>query len=144
MKKQTRFILVLVLALVVVIFALLNVAPTIISFGFTKVKLPLIVVLLLTLILGALIALLLSTSSSFSAKKQKKASEQELNALKQNQQAAIDEAVSAAQESAAAQLVAKDTEISELKAKLTAATATKPVTTTSGDEPKHSSTSEQN
>ncbi|WP_225419629.1 lipopolysaccharide assembly protein LapA domain-containing protein [Lapidilactobacillus wuchangensis] len=143
MKKQTRFILVLVLALVVVVFALLNVAPTIISFGFTKVKLPLIVVLLLTLILGALIALLLSTSSSFSAKKQKKALDQELKALKQNQQAEIDQAVATARETIEQQLVEKDTEISDLKARLMVAEEPKPTTTTV-ETPTDSSTSDQN
>lgn len=142
MKKQTRFILVLVLALVVVVFALLNVAPTIISFGFTKVKLPLIVVLLLTLILGALIALLLSTSSSFSAKKQKKALDQELRALKQNQQAEIDQAVAAARETMTQQLVEKDTTISDLKAQLAAAEAAQSAATPTA--PTSSSTTDQN
>lgn len=142
MKKQTRFILVLVLALVVVVFALLNVAPTIISFGFTKVKLPLIVVLLLTLILGALIALLLSTSSSFSAKKQKKALDQELKALKQNQQAEIDQAVAAARETMTQQLVEKDMTISDLKAQLAAAEAAQSAATPAT--PASSSTTDQN
>lgn len=123
MKKQTRFILILILALVVVVFALLNVAPTIISFGFTKVKLPLIVVLILTLLIGALIALLLSTTSSFSSRRQKKALDQELNVLKQNQQAEIDQAVADAQDKLQKEIIDKTAEISKLKADLKTAQA---------------------
>ena len=44
--KQTRFVIGLVIALIVVIFAVLNVNPVTVSFGFTRVKLPLIILII--------------------------------------------------------------------------------------------------
>ncbi|AKP66505.1 LapA family protein [Companilactobacillus ginsenosidimutans] len=63
-KKQWKFVIGLVIALIVVIFAILNVNPVTISFGFTHVKLPLIVLILVTLILGALITVLLANTGT--------------------------------------------------------------------------------
>ncbi|WP_461218376.1 lipopolysaccharide assembly protein LapA domain-containing protein [Lapidilactobacillus salsurivasis] len=119
MKKQTSFIIGLVLALVVVIFAVLNVAPTVINFGFVKVKLPLIIILILALILGALIALLLSTTGSISHKRQQKQLTQEISSLKQNQQATIDQAVADAREKQRQELKEKEQTIAALEAQLT-------------------------
>ena len=61
--KQSRFIIGLIIALIVVIFAVLNVNPVTVSFGFTRVKLPLIVLIIVTLLLGAIITMLLSGTS---------------------------------------------------------------------------------
>ncbi|WP_125715176.1 LapA family protein [Companilactobacillus kedongensis] len=63
-SKQARFVIGLLIALVVVIFAILNVDPVTISFGFTRIKLPLIVLIIVTLLLGAIITMLLSNSGS--------------------------------------------------------------------------------
>ena len=60
--KQTRFVIGLVIALIVVIFAVLNVNPVTVSFGFTRVKLPLIILIIVSLLLGALITLLLAST----------------------------------------------------------------------------------
>lgn len=60
-SKQSRFVIGLVIALIVVIFAILNVNPVTVSFGFTRIKLPLIVLIIVTLLLGAIITLLLSS-----------------------------------------------------------------------------------
>ena len=63
-KKQWRFVIGLVIALIVVIFAILNVNPVTISFGFTHIKLPLIVLIIVTLLLGALITVLLANTGN--------------------------------------------------------------------------------
>ena len=60
--KQSRFVIGLVIALIVVIFAVLNVNPVTVSFGFTRVKLPLIILIIVSLLLGAVITMLLATS----------------------------------------------------------------------------------
>jgi len=58
--KQSRFVIGLVITLIVVIFAVLNVNPVTVSFGFTRVKLPLIVLIIASLLLGAIITMLLA------------------------------------------------------------------------------------
>ncbi|WP_119326821.1 lipopolysaccharide assembly protein LapA domain-containing protein [Companilactobacillus musae] len=60
--KQSRFVIGLVIALIVVIFAVLNVNPVTVSFGFTRVKLPLIILIIVTLLLGAIITMLLAST----------------------------------------------------------------------------------
>lgn len=69
MKKQGRLITVLLLALIVVIFAVLNVAPVAINFGFAHVKWPLIIVIIVSLLIGAIITFLAATGSNLSQKK---------------------------------------------------------------------------
>lgn len=61
--KQSRFIIGLIIALIVVIFAVLNVNPVTVSFGFTRVKLPLIILIIVSLLLGAIITMLLAGTS---------------------------------------------------------------------------------
>jgi len=61
--KQSRFVIGLIIALIVVIFAVLNVNPVTVSFGFTRVKLPLIILIIVSLLLGAIITMLLATST---------------------------------------------------------------------------------
>ncbi|CAM2828659.1 lipopolysaccharide assembly protein LapA domain-containing protein [Fructilactobacillus fructivorans] len=72
MKKQISMILSMVLIVIVAIFVLLNMSSAEINFGFTTVKMPLILVLLLTLLIGALIMFLLSMISSFKNGSQRK------------------------------------------------------------------------
>lgn len=97
-NKQSRFVIGLIIALVVVIFAVLNVNPVTVSFGFTHVKLPLIVLIIVSLLLGAIITMLLAGSGkkkddnklSRSAKKQisnvKVSNDSQIaDALKENQ-----------------------------------------------------------
>ena len=60
--KQSRFVIGLIIALIVVIFAVLNVNPVTVSFGFTRVKLPLIILIIVTLLLGAIITMLLAST----------------------------------------------------------------------------------
>lgn len=60
--KQSRFVIGLIIALIVVIFAVLNVDPVTVSFGFTRVKLPLIILIIVSLLLGAVITMLLASN----------------------------------------------------------------------------------
>ena len=69
MKKQGRMILVIVLLLIVVIFSWLNVRNVTVSFGFTKVTMPLVILLVLAILIGAIIAASLSVSTIVSQKK---------------------------------------------------------------------------
>lgn len=69
MKKQGRLILVIVLLLIVVIFSWLNVRNVTVSFGFTKVTMPLVILLVLAILIGSIIAASLSVSTIVSQKK---------------------------------------------------------------------------
>lgn len=60
--KQSRFVIGLIIALIVVIFAVLNVNPVAVNFGFIRVKLPLIILIIVTLLLGAVITMLLANT----------------------------------------------------------------------------------
>lgn len=60
MKNQWRLVSALVIALVVIIFAILNVEPVRINFGVTAVHWPLILVIVITLILGVVTAVLMA------------------------------------------------------------------------------------
>lgn len=54
-KKQINLIISLIVALIAVIFVVLNTAPVAINFGFFRVKLPLIIVLVVMVIIGILL-----------------------------------------------------------------------------------------
>ncbi|WP_179395348.1 LapA family protein [Lacticaseibacillus absianus] len=72
MKNQQRLIVGLVIALVVIIFALLNGQPVAVNFFGAAFHWPLILVIVVSLILGAASALLVSTASLSKLKKQLK------------------------------------------------------------------------
>lgn len=118
MKNQGRFILGLLLALVVVIFAVLNVESVSINFGFAKVAMPLVLILLLSLVIGALIAFLLATGSNLSLKKQNKRLNLEVTQLKNDQQAAIEQQVTEFKAADQEQIAAQSKTIAELQAQL--------------------------
>lgn len=118
MKKQTGFVIGLILTLVVVIFAIMNVETIAINFGFAKVELPLIVILLICLVLGALIALLLSTGSTVSIKRQNKKLQKDLDAATKDQQAQVDAAVAQVKADTQAQVESQSKTISDLQAKI--------------------------
>lgn len=118
MKNQGRFILGLLLALVVVIFAVLNVESVSINFGFAKVAMPLVLILLLSLVIGALIAFLLATGSNLSLKKQNKRLNLEVTQLKNDQQAAIEQQVAEFKAADQEQIAAQSKTIAELQAQL--------------------------
>lgn len=118
MKNQGRFILGLLLALVVVIFAVLNVESVSINFGFARVVMPLVLILLLSLVIGALIAFLLATGSNLSLKKQNKRLNLEVTQLKNDQQAAIEQQVAEFKAADQEQIAAQSKTIAELQAQL--------------------------
>ncbi|GEL13083.1 hypothetical protein FC15_GL000040 [Lapidilactobacillus concavus DSM 17758] len=118
MKNQGRFILGLLLALVVVIFAVLNVESVSINFGFAKVAMPLVLILLLSLVIGALIAFLLATGSNLSLKKQNKRLNLEVTQLKNDQQAAIEQQVAEFKAADQEHIAAQSKTIAELQAQL--------------------------
>lgn len=73
-KRQWRFVIGLIIVLVVVIFAILNIDPVTVNFGFTKVKLPLILLIIVTLLLGALVTVLLANNTNSKKKDDQKLS----------------------------------------------------------------------
>lgn len=62
MKRQWSTVLVIALTLLVVIFAVMNVDPVSINFGFTLVSIPLVVVIIGTLLIGITIVAMWSTT----------------------------------------------------------------------------------
>lgn len=62
LRKQWSTVLVIALILVVVVFAVLNVDPVNINFGFAAFEMPLVVVIIGTLLIGVLIAVMWSTT----------------------------------------------------------------------------------
>ncbi|WP_461224108.1 LapA family protein [Lacticaseibacillus suihuaensis] len=109
MKNQQRLIVGLVIALIVIIFALLNGQPVAVNFFGAAFKWPLIVVIVVSLLLGALVTLLVSTASLAKTKK-------EMAALTKTNQAL--EADVKAQVAAATK--DKDAEIEDLRRQLAA------------------------
>ncbi|MEJ6400746.1 LapA family protein [Nicoliella lavandulae] len=79
MKRQIKMFLIIAIALLVVVFALLNIQSVAVNFGFGQLKLPMIVMLILWILVGALINFLLSTSSIFSNRRNSKKMTQEYN-----------------------------------------------------------------
>lgn len=128
MKKQGRLITVLVLALIVVIFAVLNVEPVAINFGFTHVRWPLIIVILVSLLIGAIITFLAATGSTLSQRKAQKEMTKEVTELRDNQAAQIKAAVEAEKiknkRAFDKALADKEAEVHELHAKINQITQT--------------------
>lgn len=68
-KRQINLIISLVVALIAVIFVVLNTAPVVINFGFFRLKLPLIIVLVVMVIIGVLLGWFLGQDKNFHKKK---------------------------------------------------------------------------
>lgn len=118
MKKQGRVIILLLLVLVVVLFAVLNMNVVPISFGFTKLSLPLVVVIIGSLLIGALITFLVSSISHFSQQREHKKLAHKVAQMENDTDKAIAKAVQAKTADLQAQLKAKDAEIAALKKKI--------------------------
>lgn len=86
MKKQWTTVFLIFIALMVVWFAVLNVDPVIINFGFASLEMPLAIVLIVTLLIGVLMAVLLSTSIILRYKRDEKKLVKEKEQLIQNHQ----------------------------------------------------------
>lgn len=81
MRKQWTSVLVIALALIVVIFSVLNVDPVAINFGFRVIEMPLAVVLIGTLLIGVLMAVMLSTTVIVRNKNEQKKLRREMTEL---------------------------------------------------------------
>lgn len=78
MKKQWSTVLMIFLVFIVVIFAVLNVEPVNINFGFTVLEVPLVIVIIGTLLIGVLIAVTWSTTIIMKERSKLKKVNQEL------------------------------------------------------------------
>lgn len=112
MKNPWRLILFLLIALLVAIFAVLNVAKVTVHFGFAIVQWPLIVIILGALLLGAVLTALLATSTQFSLRRQ-------LKKQTQTQQVQRDQQVAQAVTTYKKQLAGKEQQIKQLQTQLT-------------------------
>lgn len=83
MNRQGKIIASFIIALIVVIFALLNSQSVPISLGFTEVHAPLIIIIIGGVILGALILFLTSSTSLWRNKKEIKKLTKELSSVKE-------------------------------------------------------------
>ncbi|WP_461213123.1 LapA family protein [Lacticaseibacillus sp. GG6-2] len=81
MKNQQRLIVGIVLALVLIIFALLNGQAVTVNFFGAMVHWPLIVVIVVAVLIGALIAVLITTTSNAKNRKALKQLQAEVDAL---------------------------------------------------------------
>ncbi|MFD1671576.1 lipopolysaccharide assembly LapA domain-containing protein [Agrilactobacillus yilanensis] len=124
MNKQRNFVIALVIAIVLVIFALFNNDPVMINFVVASIKLPLIIILFICILLGALVTYLFATTGNYSTKKELKAMQGKVEQLETQQDQAIEAAVAENSEQFKAQLTEKDKEIENLKAELTDKTNT--------------------
>lgn len=87
MKKQWSTVFLIVLALIVVIFSVINVNPVGINFGFTIVEIPLAIVLIGTLLIGVLMAVLLSTGIILKYKSEQKKLQKSLTTFETEKEA---------------------------------------------------------
>lgn len=67
-KAQINLVISLLVALIAVIFVVMNTSPVAINFGFFKVKLPLIIVLVVMVIIGILLGWFLGQDKQFNKK----------------------------------------------------------------------------
>lgn len=83
MKKNWKVIVGLILALIVVVFAAMNMEKTTVNFGFTQLQQPLIILILASTLIGAIIVALFSSTSLWSRNHQIKVLEKELAQAKE-------------------------------------------------------------
>lgn len=93
MKKQWSTVFIIALALIVVMFSILNVDPVAINIGFTILEIPLAIVLIGTLLIGVLMAVLLSTGIILQYKNEQKKLENNLTAIETEKETEKDKLV---------------------------------------------------
>lgn len=79
MKKEQKFVVVLILALLIVVFALMNSQAVVVNLFGAHLEWPLIIIIVVSLLIGAAISMILSWSSISDARKQTKKLQSELN-----------------------------------------------------------------
>lgn len=87
MKGQQRFIIGLVLALILIIFALLNGQGVSVNFFGIQLEWPLIVIIAVSVLIGAVVTWLISTSAVANAKKQIRDLQQRITELTKDNKA---------------------------------------------------------
>lgn len=130
MNKQRNFIIALIIAILLVVFALFNNDPVMINFIVTSIKLPLIVILFICILLGALVTYLFATTGNYSNKKELKALQGKIEQLEGQQDKAIATAVAENTKDFEDKLAEKDQKIKELE------TTGSPTTESETTEPK--------
>lgn len=121
MKKQWTTVFLILIALIVVLFAVLNVDPIAINFGFTVIEMPLAVILIITLLIGVLMAVLLSTGIILKYKSEEKKLKTEIkNAkiTKQHEKEELNQAHLAEMEQLSQEKEELDKEIRQLKRRM--------------------------
>ncbi|WP_027109104.1 lipopolysaccharide assembly protein LapA domain-containing protein [Lacticigenium naphthae] len=93
MKRQWSIVFSIVLILLVVVFAVVNVEPVPVNFGWAVLEWPLIIVIILSILIGAIIATLLGTTVIYKEKKHVKEAREELDLFKEEQQQEKDEII---------------------------------------------------
>jgi Uncharacterized integral membrane protein len=83
MKNQWRIILGLVLALLIVIFAVINTMEVKLNFGFSEITAPLIIVVIGSAFVGAVIMALVATGTIWQKKREIKQLNKKITALQQ-------------------------------------------------------------
>lgn len=79
MKRQWSTVLIIALTLLVVIFAVMNVDPVSINFGFTLVSIPLVIVIIGTLLIGMTIVAIWSTTLVLKERRQQQKLQKQLD-----------------------------------------------------------------
>lgn len=91
MKNQWRLVAGIVLILIILLFAVMNVADVPVNFGFAVVNGPLIIVIFVSLLMGSLITLLVATASTNHSRKEVKELRQKLAQQEETVAQAVDQ-----------------------------------------------------
>lgn len=118
MKKNWKMILGIILALVVVIFSMMNMEKATVNFGFTTVKQPLVILILVSVLIGAILVALFSSGSMLSKKHEIRKLNKALDSEKGDREQAIQERIQTLQENYEQMLKEKDDQIQSLEAKV--------------------------
>lgn len=121
MKNQWRLVAGIILIIIIVLFAVFNVDPVPVNFGFVVFDGPLIIVILVSLLMGSLITLLVATGSATKKNKELKRLRAEVDTKGKEIQKAIDATKAGYEQQLVdlrAQLAHKDSKINSLEEEL--------------------------
>lgn len=114
MKKNWKMILGLILAIIMVIFSMMNMEKTTVNFGFITVKEPLIILILVSVLIGAILIALFSSGSMLSKKHQIRQLNKELDNEKGSREQEVQSRIEKLQENYENMLQEKEHRIQEL------------------------------
>lgn len=118
MKKNWKMILGLILAIIVVVFSMMNMESTTVNFGFRTFKQPLIILILISVLIGAVLVALFSSGANLSQKHQIRQLNKELDQTKAGQEQAIQDRIKTLQTNYENLLSEKEDQINQLKQEL--------------------------